>query len=181
MQFIHEVVGALSKTSCTHIIDFFEENINLSRQGGAGNTPLDDLEIALSFDAPEHNDVTFDLKEAIEKLIGEYKTKFPLINTNLTRWSVYPTCQLMRYEPNKYYGSTHCENDGTYLTRAFAWMIYLNDIKEGGGTHFVHQNFTTQPKCGNFYIWPAGWTHMHHGVPAPKEMKYIITGWVNYL
>ena len=71
MQFIHEVVGALSKTSCTHIIDFFEENINLSRQGGAGNTPLDDLEIALSFDAPEHNDVTFDLKEAIEKSIGE--------------------------------------------------------------------------------------------------------------
>ena len=41
MQFIHEVVGALSKTSCTHIIDFFEENIHLSRQGGAGNTPLE--------------------------------------------------------------------------------------------------------------------------------------------
>ena len=57
---------------------------------------------------------------------------------------------------------------------------YLNDIKDGGGTHFVYQNFTTKPVAGNLYIWPAGWTHMHHGVNAPKEVKYILTGWVNY-
>ena len=60
-------------------------------------------------------------------------------------------------------------------------MIYLNDIKEGGGTHFCHQNFTTKPVAGNLYIWPAGWTHMHAGVNAPYESKYTITGWVEYL
>ena len=30
------------------------------------------------------------------------------------------------------------------------------------------------------YIWPAGWSHMHHGVPSPSQIKYIITGWVNF-
>ena len=61
------------------------------------------------------------------------------------------------------------------------WMIYLNDIKVGGGTHFIHQEFTTKPISGDLYIWPAGWTHMHVGVNAPHERKYILTGWVEYV
>ena len=24
------------------------------------------------------------------------------------------------------------------------------------------------------------WTHLHHGVPAPKEEKLIVTGWISY-
>ena len=49
-------------------------------------------------------------------------------------------------------------------------MIYLNDIRRGGGTEFIHQRFTAKPRAGDFYIWPAGWTHMHRGVNAPKEI-----------
>ena len=26
-------------------------------------------------------------------------------------------------------------------------------------------------------FWPAYWTHPHKGIPAPKETKYIVTGW----
>ena len=29
-------------------------------------------------------------------------------------------------------------------------------------------------------IWPAGWTHFHKSEIAPKETKYIITGWYVY-
>lgn len=46
---------------------------------------------------------------------------------------------------------------------------------------FIHQNFTTQPIAGDAYIWPAYWTHFHHGVNAPYEKKYIVTGWVDYV
>ena len=92
-----------------------------------------------------------------------------------------PTCQLSRYEPNNFYDFIHCDVGKTCRNRIFAWMIYLNDIKQGGGTHFIHQNFTTNPISGNLYIWPAGWTHMHVGVNAPHERKYILTGWVEYV
>ena len=87
----------------------------------------------------------------------------------------------MRYEPGKSYNSIHCENGGIYHSkRIFAWMIYLNTIKDGGGTEFIHQNKILSPTEGDMYIWPAHWTHMHRGVVAPYDRKYIITGWVSF-
>ena len=89
----------------------------------------------------------------------------------------------MKYEPGNFYQQIHCENDGVtnHLQRAFAWMIFLNTIKKGGGTEFIYQNIIAKPLAGDFYIWPAGWTHLHRGVNAPHEEKYILTGWINYL
>ena len=58
-------------------------------------------------------------------------------------------------------------------------MFYLNDIEEGGGTHFPQQDITLKPKQGDLHIFPAQWTHVHHGIVAPREDKYIVTGWIN--
>ena len=90
---------------------------------------------------------------------------------------------MMKYEPNNYYDIIHCENGGDkkYLNRVFAFMLFLNNIKQGGGTKFLFQDYLAQPKAGDFYIWPAGWTHFHQGINAPTEKKYIITGWVDYI
>ena len=85
--------------------------------------------------------------------------------------------------PTHYYDKIHCENDCYYrpsVERCFAWMIYLNNIRRGGGTEFVYQRVIAKPRAGDLYIWPAGWTHMHRGVNAPKEVKYILTGWFVY-
>ena len=59
-------------------------------------------------------------------------------------------------------------------------MMFLNNITKGGGTKFLFQDYIAQPKAGDFYIWPAGWTHFHQGIKAPTEKKYIITGWFSY-
>tara|TARA_R100000388_G_scaffold92665_1_gene75981 strand:+ start:645 stop:1190 length:546 start_codon:yes stop_codon:yes gene_type:complete len=181
MQFIHLIEGAYSKESCDNLIDFFEKNINLAEPGGAGNKKLNNLEISLDLDF--NNPSSFGLELMLSNMISQYKEKFPFIDSNIVKWHVTPTCQLAKYEPNNYYSYVHCENSGLpkHLSRVFAWMLYLNDIREGGGTYFHHQNFTTKPVAGNLYIWPAGWTHMHVGVNAPYESKYTITGWVKYI
>ena len=181
MQFIHLAEGAYPKESCTYLIDFFDTNINLAEPGRAGNKRLNNLEICLDIDFRNPNSNIFGLENTLENILFQYKQKFPLIDSSIGRWHVSPTCQLTKYEPNNYYEHIHCDVGKTCRNRIFAWMIYLNDIKEGGGTHFIHQDFTTEPICGNLYIWPAGWTHMHVGVNAPYESKYIITGWVEYI
>ena len=61
-----------------------------------------------------------------------------------------------------------------------AWMFYCNDIKKGGGTKFPQQNFIAEPEEGTLLIWPAFWTHTHFGIKAPKEYKYIVTGWCSF-
>ena len=178
--FIYCERGALPKETCNKIINFFENNMDMASAGrNTGNSvgEIDNLEITLDIgDSGE-------LYAALAKGVHNYKKRYPLTEKFITHWRYERLCQLMRYEPGSYYDKIHCENDCYYrpsVERCFAWMFYLNDIRRGGGTEFIHQRVTAKPRAGDFYIWPGGWTHMHRGVNAPKEVKYIITGWCSF-
>jgi hypothetical protein len=56
-------------------------------------------------------------------------------------------------------------------------MIYLNDVTDGGETEFPTQNIKFQPRAGDILIWPAYFTHPHHGITSRTQTKYILTGW----
>ena len=84
--------------------------------------------------------------------------------------------------PTEGYHVWHCEDAGlTNSNRILAWMIYLNDVKEGGETEFLYQSMRVAPKKGTLVIWPAGFTHMHRGNPPLSGEKYIMTGWFQYV
>ena len=177
--FINKFSKAYPKKSCDSLIKWFEQNKKMSRPGGAGPHKLDDLEINLRLKTD--NDY-YGLSIILNKCIERFKKIYPEVDKHLAPWRVDPSIQLMKYEPGNFYSYIHCENDGDsmFFHRVFAWMIFLNTIKKGGGTKFIYQNIIAKPVAGDFYIWPAGWTHFHQGVNAPKEKKYILTGWVNY-
>ena len=40
---------------------------------------------------------------------------------------------------------------------------------------------TTKAKEGRLIIWPAYWTHRHHGIVSKSQIKYIATGWYKYV
>ena len=62
--------------------------------------------------------------------------------------------------------------------RAFVFSIYLNDVKEGGETEFLHFSKRVQPKAGRIVIWPAGFPYLHRGNPPLSGEKYILTSWM---
>ena len=62
--------------------------------------------------------------------------------------------------------------------RAMVYMTYLNDVTEGGGTMFYHQNVTTKAVKGKTLIFPAAYTHLHKGEISQTQHKYILTGWI---
>ena len=159
--------------------EFFDDNPNLHKPGMIGPAAeLKDKEICLDIRADWWN-----IKGPLAAGLEKYKKIYPGLDTSVRRWSLFLTCQLMKYEPGDAYWQEHCENDGSghISERLMGWMIYLNDIQEGGGTMFTQQNFIARPREGDLYIWPAAWTHLHKRIVAPKEYKYIITGWCNYL
>lgn len=90
---------------------------------------------------------------------------------------------LQHYEPGKNYSVWHSEAYGPVhekFLRAFVFMTYLNDVEVGGETEFLYQKLKVKPKRGLTLIWPAGFTHVHRGCPAPYEEKLILTGWYIY-
>tara|TARA_R100000008_G_C3501533_1_gene123973 strand:+ start:75 stop:620 length:546 start_codon:yes stop_codon:yes gene_type:complete len=181
MNFIHKITQAYSKKSCNQLINWFEKNIDKAKPGTIGDKDeLKNLEICLEIKNLEDY---FGLGKTLINGLHDFKKNYSLIDKHIKRWRIDPFVQLMKYKPNNYYNIVHCENDGTkeFFKRVFAFMIFLNDIKKGGGTKFLFQKFIAKPKAGDFYIWPAYWTHLHQGVNAPKENKYIITGWVKYI
>lgn len=87
------------------------------------------------------------------------------------------------YSPGKNYKNWHPEQgppeNGKMLRKA-VFLTYLNDINEGGETEFLYYNLKIKPKRGLTLIWPADFTHVHRGYPAPSEEKIILTGWYIY-
>jgi hypothetical protein len=65
--------------------------------------------------------------------------------------------------------------------RELVWMTYLNDVHTGGETEFMFYKLKVKPRKGLTIIWPAGWTHLHRGLPSPTTEKIIATGWFSPL
>jgi hypothetical protein len=77
------------------------------------------------------------------------------------------------------YHMWHFESDNrANSNRLFAWILYLNDVDEGGETEFLYYAKRVKPKTGTLLLWPAGFTHAHRGNPPLSNTKYVITGWV---
>ena len=80
----------------------------------------------------------------------------------------------------KGFSNWHIEQGyGDMADRALVWMLYLNDVEQGGTTEFLYQGVTIKPKAGTFVLWPAGVTHRHRGNPPYSNDKYILTGWLH--
>ncbi len=176
MNFILLKENSYPKIACNQLIDFFENNKNLSKPGGAGKNVLQNLELSLTLN---RSDAYWGLGKTLMDGVKEYLKEYKLFGECLSEWNLDANVQLCKFKPGKNYNIIHCENDGSpeCIKRVLAWMLNLNDIKEGGETEFIYQNFKTNPKAGNLYIWPAYATHMHKGIIAPKEDKYFATGW----
>lgn len=72
--------------------------------------------------------------------------------------------------------SEDCDRDVT--NRLLTFILYLNDVQEGGETEFLYLSRRIKPKTGTLVIWPAGFTHTHRGNPPLSNSKYVMTGWV---
>lgn len=108
-----------------------------------------------------------------------YVEKFSILKT-ADMHKIY-TVKIQRTKPKEGYHVWHAE-DTTRNTRnrLLTFIVYLNDIEDGGETEFLYLSKRVKPKAGRVVIWPAGFTHTHRGNPPLQDTKYIITGWVEF-
>jgi len=111
-----------------------------------------------------------------------YMKEFPVLASSGAKVGFLEPPQIQHYQPGGAFFGEHFEASGLDVAhRVLAFMTNLNSVKKGGGTEFIYQKFVSPAKKGVTNIWPAGFTHTHRGIPAPKEHKYIITGWLSFM
>ncbi|MBI4265406.1 MAG: 2OG-Fe(II) oxygenase [Acidobacteria bacterium] len=119
------------------------------------------------------------LRRVCNKYVEKYQG-----SAALDGWGIAENVNIQHYAPGGGYKVWHCERWGTSVpcgARHLVFMTYLNDVSDAGGTEFLYQLVTVQPRKGLTLIWPADWTHHHRGIVSPTEEKYIITGWFSFM
>lgn len=71
-------------------------------------------------------------------------------------------------------------SDRLTSNRLLLYIIYLNDVDEGGETEFLYYPRRVKPKKGTVLLLPCGFSHTHRGNPPISNSKYIVTGWIEY-
>ena len=185
--FIEGYVNALTSEECAKIISYMNEDGRLAP--GRVMEPNTGKDIIFK-EYKDSSDVRMDLREeneinkiilpSLTKCISLYTKKHPQMN-NIDYWEVDHIYNLQKYNPGQCFASSHCENASIVTSyRVLAWMYYLNTVKDGGGTQFDNYEIAVEAVEGRCLIWPAYWTHFHHGIVSKTEIKYIATGWFLY-
>ena len=150
--------------------------------GEKSNDPWrQDFSIAMDLidDAMADNDVS-EVNTVLNTCVLEYINKYIglLGHCKFTSYRI----KLQKTLPGQGFHNWHFETgisrNGTELSRALTWTLFLNDLPEGEGElEFLHYGKRLQPCKGNIVIFPAYFMHTHRGNPPVTTTKYIATGW----
>lgn len=115
-----------------------------------------------------------------KQILNKIKKYIPIDYAESTRIQVQKYTQTQQYNPHY---DTFEQKDGKDQ-RNWTFMIYLNNVEEGGHTYFPKINLRVKPKKGTAVFWnnldKDGCRHpatLHMGESVTKGVKYICTIW----
>jgi len=145
----------------------------------------------------KYNHIFLKLKEILYDKITIYCEKYQYFTKNLTfltdrtgdlkndilNNTDIVSIEFVKYEPNIHdCNKWHSEN--TFLsidesTRKLVFIVYLNDVNNGGETEFYFQDLKIKPKIGRLSLFSPDWQCTHKGNVSADNPKYILTGWLH--
>jgi len=167
---------------CDDLIEFFNESPDKNSglmTGYRGKGKVDpNAKDSMDLSLPRGelaNRYILKLNEVAKHYVGQYE-----YSGKLVPWGVIEPIAIQYYQPGGGFKIWHFERDNTNAViarRHLAFMTYLNDVNDNGGTSYHYQDITVKAEKGLTLIWPSEWTHTHKGEVSNTEEKYIITGW----
>lgn len=110
---------------------------------------------------------------------ADYLSKYSTLK-DYDQHTIY-TYKVQKTEPSGGYHVWHSE-DGTmqFSRRIGVYILYLNDVEEGGETEFLYLSKRVSAKKGRLLIFPPNFPWTHRGNPPLSGTKYILTGWIEF-
>ena len=186
--FILEYPNFVSKEYCDEVINYFNKMNHAGfawNRKSLGKKPhtVSDTSVGLhdhqtlKFNGTgELNRVFVDtfFKDAYTKYIDKYS-----IIDNFPPHSIFYN-KVQKSVVGDGYHVWHCEDSSRETsTRILTYILYLNDVVEGGETEFLYYPRRVKARAKKLVLFPGGFTHTHRGNPPLSNDKYVITGWVD--
>jgi hypothetical protein len=109
----------------------------------------------------------------------EYLEKYSVL-ADYCQHTVY-SYKLQKTKPAEGYHVWHCEHGNkAFSGRTGVYILYLNDVEEGGETEFLYYSKRVAAKKGRLVIFPPNYPWAHRGNPPLSGEKYILTGWTEF-
>ena len=196
MQLIARYRNAGYEALADGVMAFFERRSDLQRPGvafgpeGAAEAEPAKISTDISLVAIDRSDPeAFALAEVILRGVTagleRYLQERPLLRSCCPEQSLFvnPIFNLQRYAPGEGFKRWHCDwtlsDEATEpQARVLAWILYCNDVPEGG-TEFHWQQHHEPAERGKLLLFPAGVSHIHRGRVSDQHSKTIATGWIN--
>ncbi len=185
--FIGVYEGALSDQWCDSVIDWYNKlesqvpEIITDRKKQKHRNPLTSTNSFIFLDQhlPKLNGnelYSYFMQVLTKDIFPAYLEKY--FSTELSQAIPY-SVKVQKTLPEEGYHTFHNETDCFQCgNRLLVYMVYLNDIEEGGETEFLYQRRRIRPKKGTMVLFPPYYTHIHRGNPPLNSTKYAITGWM---
>ena len=183
----HSFIGMsqISHEVCDGLLEYYNDHLEMPHYVGSGvtaggldKTKKDSHDIHVRRSQAKIDPRISAYLKSLKQVSDLYVERYPFVKD--VAWCLAEDFNIQWYRPGGGYHVQHCEQGPASfdtLGRVMVWMTYLNDVEEGGETVWPDLDVKIKPKKGSTLIWPAYWTHSHHGIVAPNEDKYIITGW----
>jgi hypothetical protein len=182
--------GVFSSEFCQNLINHFEWCQSNNRTYGRIEAQhlKDDQAVNLNPTSP--NELSF-ISANIPAFIGEFSTGFwdtcyadyrkaySVIDQS-SQHTIF-TYKVQKTLPGGGYHIWHCEDAAKeHMNRLGVYILYLNDVDEGGETEFLYLHKRVKPKRGRLVIFPPNYPWAHRGNPPLSGVKYILTGWTEF-
>ena len=179
---------AMPPEDCEMIIKKFEQVVKYDK------TQVDEFKTGrknfTEIDIDKYGDSDFwrEPKKKFVAMMEEYKTRFmknlaikdihfpPVIDMEIIR--------IKKYMPNdEDQFKVHVDvvrSMGDSAKRFLVFILYLNDVEDGGHTMFPKPNIWVKPRAGRLLVFPPFWTHPHAGLKPLSGPKYVMMSYLHY-
>ena len=160
---------------CDGLVNYFERSTDYKKS---------DKNLSSVFTYPHNKNLWLKAyDDALTQSIKEYCIKYKIFNSSFGINQKLLSHFFPNSKDNKYfYGRNALTEAGNLIcSRVLIYNTFLNDIEEGGEINFLWQKVKVKPKKGLTLLWPSEFTHAYTHLPAPKQNKYLISGFISYI
>lgn len=186
--YIYLEENVLSEKICNSIIKRFENDPEKDFTSNDVHKFVvgTDISKTLGIIIDQYNDDWLDIFDILNQSVNTHIKKYfkkTNFKSGLYKNIYFPYCNIQKILKGGFYKphvdvDTYIKRNKTNTKRIVTCIWYLNDVNDGGETHFLQTGLKVKPKTGRIVFFPSRPPFVHEGLPPVSNTKYIISCWL---